>query len=944
MYRNYLVILLLLVGLYTTPVYSQAVLEIVQEPICWAAPSGADSSLTRYVLLSSRTPTSATTLAYTNASGTIVVPSGGTFTPGWCGCCGDGSGTADNDWYFVNANSISAPVWRSGRVLIGTPDDLPADTSHQLQLEGDWQFLPDAFGTRFDWQDTADTTGTTWYGILLSGPSGLGGSSNLSGGRNTFTVGTSNTVIDRTRLGVFAFAGNNPNDTDHALSAFLEATAEGNWSATNLGASVNLWTTAPNETFPRNTFTFQGDGRLELDRYFLFSDGVPTALLGYDNTTRDVTRHPIAGTASPGNTIVVNGTGTGLEWGLNGSANGDILQTVFVAKTNYIGGEKYYISKPILNLWQAKDSLNVGESLILYPGTYTYTGPYSSNPITGGFSLAKTDITDFFINGNATISATGGSSTFYPLFSDVTANYLTAETRRFKLFGPNATVSAVRGSQTICIPIGFYGLNSEVDVTLANVFSTGGRSWGVQVGCKRANINVENINISGNIGFGISIGLTNSGVHNTYQTRNIEANIGTITTQNTGDFRGQLRVQNVGTGTDSASIYKVRVKELINTTVASVYFSILSCNFRHGLIDYHINKITDFTSGNPNYSLFSIGTQDNALLDTLFNSVIKVRIDRVVTGNSPFSARPEPGFAVYGLWSDSTRIEYSLGDAKFTSASSTYQISNIFMMRGGSLNFHCDNCIKTANGTLFSVLNSNSFSATSRINISGSYRLKGASPVISIAQSAPIYLRNCYLYNDGGVLINATVPVTIVIDGDTNVRPSDVNSNVTLIYLPGANLSFSGTGPAYNLNVVTGTSVTFTPGTGIVFSATPTDLTISEATYTTDTVALTGGWVNVAGLELTARKQSSRVTMQGVIRGVNIPFPGLVNVTTTLPTDYRLTLGGFSAMCVDNGTLRPVLIQMITGTITVQSGDGASINLNDDPSDALIFQNTYYKN
>lgn len=386
---------------------AQAVLQIVQEPICWAAPSGADSSLTRYVLLSSRTPTTSSVLAYTNADGNIVVPTGGSFTPGWCDCCGAGGGTfGDNDWYFINAETIEAPIWRSGRVLIGNPNDLAADTSHQLQLEGDWQFLPDAFGTRFDWQDSADTTGTSWYGILFSAPAGLGGSSNLSGSRNNLTIATSNTVIDRTRLGVLAFGGNNPSDTDHALGAFIEAVADGAWSPTSLGTNMNIWTTTPGEAFPRNTFTFQGDGRFEMDRYFLFSDGVPEALLGYNATTRDATRHPIAGTPSPGSTIVVDGTGTGLEWGTGGGGG----TTNFLVYNSLAEAQVAALSLPDSIFVEIRnDSTSIGNSRMRYL------------VISGGL-VAGEIITPYVVNSDYTYYAGNDSVTVADIVLDTNGN------------------------------------------------------------------------------------------------------------------------------------------------------------------------------------------------------------------------------------------------------------------------------------------------------------------------------------------------------------------------------------------------------------------------------------------------------------------------------------------------------------------------------------------
>ena len=311
---------------------AQSILEIAQEQVCWSTPGGADSSLTRYVLISTRVPDRPRTLCYVDENGQVAdVSGGGSFTPGFCGCCAGGSGGSDADWYFLTTDqTIFDPVWRQGRVAIGT-----MDTSHQLQLQGDWQFLPDIFGTRFDWQNSGDTTGTSWYGILYSAPSGLGGGSNLSSGRNNLTIATNNTVIDRTRLGVLAFAGNNPTDTDHHLSAFLDAVADGAWTGSSTASHLDVWVTNTGETFPRNTVTFQGDGRLELDRYFLFSDGLPEALLGYNSTTRDVTRHVIAGTPVPGSAIVVNGTGSGLEYGSSGGGGGGIDSLVFYTRLGY---------------------------------------------------------------------------------------------------------------------------------------------------------------------------------------------------------------------------------------------------------------------------------------------------------------------------------------------------------------------------------------------------------------------------------------------------------------------------------------------------------------------------------------------------------------------------------------------------------------------------------
>ena len=720
--------------------HSQAVLQIEQEPVCWLTPAGADSSLTRYVLFSSRTPTAPVVLAYVNATGTVVNPTGGSFSPGWCGCCGDGGG-GDNDWYFINENAITAPVWRSGRVLIGTPDDLPADTAHQLQLEGDWQFLPDAFGSRFDWQDTADTTGTSWYGILFSAPAGLGGSSNLSGSRNTLTLATSNTVIDRTRLGVLAFAGNSPTDTDHALGAFMEAVAEGNWTSVNLGTSVNLWTTAPGEAFPRNTFTFQGDGRLELDRYFLFSDGVPTALLGYDSTTRDATRHPIAGTPAPGSAIVVDGSGTGLEFstidpGLKGL------------------GIPSYVAR-----WIVPDSLS--------------TGVIQDNGSSVGINLAPSSSSRIFINDTNTATTGTKYSARSFLSQNATAN---------------SSSPLFSGHFQTVVPSSF-------------TFN--------QTGVVTGLLGSAQLQHSSNV-----------------------ANV-------TGGFFEMLIS---GSSTASTSNGKAVDAIIKNNRSTSAITS-----------GYGIYAICSGRIANA-YGVYSAPEQVTSVSPSIFYGLY--------TTIAPASV----GTTNYGV--------YQLG----TNGTNYFQASTVIRSAGYAAPYGS-----------FDVANTDAIGLAS-----GSDAQR---PPLPPAGKGGMRYSNT---SGSAEVITSAGFARVVAHTDVNPISQDV--------------------PRHN-------------GTNWVLNSAQSNV-----------ITLVGAWSNVAGLELTVRKQLDRITIQGVIRGENIPFPGLVNVTTTLPTDYRLTLGGFSAMCVDNGTLRPVLVQMITGTITVQSGDGAAINLNDDPSDALIFQNTYYKN
>jgi len=940
--------------------HSQAVLQIEQEPVCWLTPAGADSSLTRYVLFSSRTPTAPVVLAYVNASGTVVNPTGGSFSPGWCGCCGDGGG-GDNDWYFINENAITAPVWRSGRVLIGTPDDLPADTAHQLQLEGDWQFLPDAFGSRFDWQDTADTTGTSWYGILFSAPAGLGGSSNLSGSRNTLTLATSNTVIDRTRLGVLAFAGNNPSDTDHALGAFLEAVAEGDWSPTSLGTALNVWTTLPGETFPRNTFTFQGDGRLEMDRYFLFSDGVPTALLGYNSTTRDATRHPIAGTPAPGSVIVVDGTGTGLEWQL---LNADLIP--------------FDTSGTILTATNVQDAIE--EIISLIPGA---TVGQNVLYVSEGIGDNNTAIVGSYLfpfkhpwAARDTAIAKGILSPVILIFDG-----------NFKWY---------QGPSGVCTDCDFSG-NSQPAISLIRnnftylslpgvVFNYGGGTLTSDINALFSDSLGHTCNFLGSADFVMQLGPKLCWLQHPNARFTFQANKITNTSSGGTMFQARKTAATLSAGGGFKEL-NVSVKSLANTACAYVFFALwgqspFTDTLRADAVQINIEQANMLNSnglfrvdpiyaiipavnvyvGNAVYAanigcgfeLFVVGRTGwiNSRLNFVVNqlTITSTQVSQYIYGWTAGKAWTNTDQivkinAIVGQWaffSGISTVSGGTGNRFFIDINgvSTYPSAAVYNFGAGgntgydfyiSGNLHTSipfTAISKATGRLFF----NNFNGVS----------SGGMLSSTVSRTDSVYFYNSSFIANSVATLTGNFPL---VTSSSTFSPSWPGLNNRVIYSLGErpNLAFSGSGP-YSLTAVGGNPVTFTEGTGISFSATPSNLTISEAPYTTDTVALTGGWVNVSGLELTARKQSSRVTMQGVIRGVNIPFPGLVNVTTTLPTDYRLTLGGFSAMCVDNGTLRPVLVQMITGTITVQSGDGASINLNDDPSDALIFQNTYYKN
>lgn len=285
----------------------QSVYEIVPEPTCWFI-SNQDSSLTRYLLVSSRTPGQISILGYVNAAGDVVdVSAGGFFTPGFCDCCnGSGSGSGDQDWLWPTTDKTNLnPIYHIGKVSVFTQD-----TTHGLRVDSDFQFNPEAF-TTFDYQNLTDTTGTNYRGILYRAPGTFSGSSSLAGGSNNFTIALNAVPADRDRLGVYAFGGKLTGVPDIFESAWMEAFADGSWTGSSRSTGINFYVTDTTTTY--NILTMEKGGRIELDKYGSFSDGTPLSMLGYNATSKDITRHPIGGTALPGYLLGLDDVG-GFVW------------------------------------------------------------------------------------------------------------------------------------------------------------------------------------------------------------------------------------------------------------------------------------------------------------------------------------------------------------------------------------------------------------------------------------------------------------------------------------------------------------------------------------------------------------------------------------------------------------------------------------------------------
>ena len=111
------------------------------------------------------------------------------------------------------------------------------------------------------------------------------------------------------------FAGTDPVGGDLSTTAGVIGQANGTWTTGDLSTELNFFITKNGESLPSNTFTLQSDGRVELDDYVNFNDGVPAVLLGFQDIGRDITKHPINGTPTSGDIIKVNSNATSIEWG-----------------------------------------------------------------------------------------------------------------------------------------------------------------------------------------------------------------------------------------------------------------------------------------------------------------------------------------------------------------------------------------------------------------------------------------------------------------------------------------------------------------------------------------------------------------------------------------------------------------------------------------------------
>lgn len=334
-----------------------SIYSIAPMAVCWNTPADVDSNLIAYWLFSSR-ETTPKVVSYLTASGTAVVVAGGTVQNGFC-CCSGGSqdtlgiqilgdtliltqngtvytyigGGGDDDWRWVDpgaGETMYEAIYRMGKASIFTED-----TTHAFRVDSTFQFRVDGERSIFDWsRGDSLLPEKTW---LFRAPGGATGQAQNDA--NTITIARTNAGGTRTTVGKIKFAAPFGIGDSLRTGAQIDVIDEDGGGATS-NTSINFYTRQLGEAFIRNTMTIEGNGRLELDRYNLFEDGVPERILGYDDTDKDVKVSDITGNPQPGHVLGIDAIGTGMQWldpdtlggdGIYGGSGSLIEQTIIDA-------------------------------------------------------------------------------------------------------------------------------------------------------------------------------------------------------------------------------------------------------------------------------------------------------------------------------------------------------------------------------------------------------------------------------------------------------------------------------------------------------------------------------------------------------------------------------------------------------------------------------------
>ncbi|MFM9952405.1 MAG: hypothetical protein ACKV1O_31030 [Saprospiraceae bacterium] len=446
-----LTILFLLGALAQVRAQGNSIYSIAPMAVCWTTDADVDSNLIAYWLFSSR-ETTPKVVSYLTASGTAVVVAGGTVQNGFC-CCNSSQdtigieingdtliltqnsivytyigGAGDDDWRWVDpgaGETMYEAIYRMGKASIFTED-----TTHAFRVDSTFQFRVDGDRSIFDWsRGDSLLPEKTW---LFRAPGG--GTGQAQNDANVITIARTNATTTRTTVGKIKFAS--PFGVGDSLRTAAQIDVldeEGGGDTTN--TSINFYTRQLGEAFIRNTMTIEGNGRLELDRYNTFEDGVPERILGYDDTDKDVKVSDVTGNAQPGNVLGIDAIGTGMQWldpdTLGAGTNLAFAGTDSIVNLNSSTGNGVVFQEgDNVEITQSGDTLlisGVGGGNGIFGVSDTVPAELTATLTDAGgdasFSILwenGSDAITFYDDGNKSIKIAGEPETYMVLYGSVT--------------------------------------------------------------------------------------------------------------------------------------------------------------------------------------------------------------------------------------------------------------------------------------------------------------------------------------------------------------------------------------------------------------------------------------------------------------------------------------------------------------------------------------------
>jgi len=477
---------------------------------------------------------------------------------------------------------------------------------------------------------------------------------------------------------------------------------------------------------------------------------------------------------------------------------------VFLSQNgNNFTGKLGRFDKPFADPWGAQDVLTEENlSFIGYQGDYSYSGVGAGNEFT------RVDTFTLFDLSNSTYSMlniTGSNSS--PFITDRTLPGSISTPKRIFINAPNSDF-IYSDLLSLGLFAGVYNKNSILRFNARKVTATGGRVWGIQSGAAQSIVNIDSMEIDGEIAVSVYTDFTttgNEGPMSRYHSYKIGNLLSGVT--NTSDPYALFRVQKNGTVAyvDTLSYVNFDIGN-VNANRAGLFWISSSNNqgFKNSTIKFKCDNYTTRVLAS-NYAF-----QYETLEDTVFNnSKVFMHLGTGATNNGLFRT----GAAAYGGNLNFLRLagnnRFVLDVTEFTTTLSTanaaaIELQNITLSDSAEIVINCDLCRFEGSSIPIRITNCVIPEGTKLI-ITGTYIYNRPGEIINIAGTndlTGLQIKDAVFVNDGATeWITASTPTTI-----QNVSGVWTNSDSTVnVILQGNKLwafQYPGNTNYYDLQTV----------------------------------------------------------------------------------------------------------------------------------------------